>query len=126
MKVILYATIVPGSFQEFCFTVSRQYKTNHSNIEEILHRELIHVESLAGFLTISNKKTTYSLLVANGKKNIALEKSIAITLHWIEGHAGLCENERAKYLLKTAASYLTNIDCNELPVTGRLHGASNY
>jgi ribonuclease HI len=77
----------------------------------------INVDSKAALLAIENKHTTRPLAVATRLKTIELINSTFITFHWVKGHAGLKGNERADYLAKTAASYITTVACDVLPTT---------
>jgi ribonuclease HI len=76
----------------------------------------INVDSKAALLAFANKHTTHPLAVATRLKTIKLRNSTSITLHWVKGHAGLKGNERADYLAKTVASYITTIAYDEIPI----------
>ena len=70
----------------------------------------INVDSKAALLTIANKHTTHPLAVAIRLKTIELRNSTSITFYWVKG------NERADYLAKTAASYITTIAYDSIPI----------
>ena len=76
----------------------------------------INVDSRASLLAIANRHTNHPIAVAVRLKTIKLKNSTSITFHWVKGHAGLKGNERADYLAKTAASYNTTIDYDEIPI----------
>ena len=49
-------------------------------------------------------------------KAIKLRNSTSITFHCVKGQAGLKGNERADYLAKTVARYITTIAYDEIPI----------
>jgi ribonuclease HI len=59
----------------------------------------INVDSKAALFAIANKHPTYPLAVDIRRKTIELRTVTSITFHWIKGHTGLEENERADYLV---------------------------
>jgi hypothetical protein len=78
---------------------------------------VMNIDSKAALLAIANKNTTHPLAVASRLKTIKLRTSTSITFHWVKGHTGLKGNERADYLAKTAASYITTIAYDAIPTT---------
>jgi len=76
----------------------------------------INVDSKAALLAIANRHTTHPLAVVIREKAIKLRNSTSIAFHWVKGHAGRRGNERADYLAKTAASYITTIAYDEIPI----------
>ena len=70
----------------------------------------INVDSKAAQLAVANKHTTHPLAVATRLKTIELRNSTSITFYWVKG------NERADYLAKTAASYITTIAYDSIPI----------
>jgi ribonuclease HI len=77
----------------------------------------ISADSKAALLATANKNTTHPLAVASRLKTIKLRTSTSINFHRVKGHAGLKGNERADYLAKTAASYITIIAYDAIPNT---------
>jgi len=76
----------------------------------------INVDSKAALLVIANRHTTHPLAIVIREKAIKLRNSTSITFHWVKGHAALRGNERADYLAKTAASYITTIAYDKIPI----------
>ena len=76
----------------------------------------INVDSKAALLAIANRHTTHPLAVVIREKVIKPRNSTSITFHWVKGHAGQRGNERTDYLAKTAASYITTIAYDEIPI----------
>ena len=86
----------------------------------------INVDSKAALLAIANKHTTHPLAVATRLKTIELRNSTSIIFYWVKGHAGLKGNERADYLAKTSASYITTIAYDAIPIIRGKQSLEDY
>jgi hypothetical protein len=76
----------------------------------------INVDSKAALLAIANKHTTYPLAIATRLKTIELRNTTSKTYHWFKGHVGMKGNESADYLAKIAASYITTLAYDAIPI----------
>ena len=77
-------------------------------------------------LAIANKHTTHPLAVATSLKTTELRNSTSFTFHWVKGHAGLKNNERADCLAKIDASYNTTIAYDAIPINRRKQILEEY
>jgi len=71
----------------------------------------------AALLAIANKQAIHPLAVEIRRKTIDLITVTSVTFHWIRGHQSLEGNERADYLARAIASYITTITYDALPVS---------
>jgi hypothetical protein len=64
--------------------------------------------------------STCCILKVNAKLFLCTQKEVqgcrTITFHWVKGHVGLKESERADSLVKTVVRYNTAIAYNEIPI----------